>query len=188
MFPGERRDRVSKIAELLCALTDRKDGRQRIFYDNYFRAELARPNLDLYLQRIYRNQTRLIAVFMCSDYSKKEWCGLEARAIRDLLKTGQSNRIMLLTFDGTGIEGILSIDGYMNISNDTDDVVAHAIYDRLKQLDDPLRQSESDLHPATETDTRSKAILTLKNAVQSIPPWCIAVALSAYILGAKFGV
>ena len=75
---------------------------------------------------------------MCNDYDRKEWCGLESRAIRSLLKSYQSNRIMLLSIDGHVINGILDIDGYLNISDETDESVATSIYERLLDLGSPL--------------------------------------------------
>lgn len=130
-FLGDIRDRVSKIAEELIKIMNKNNAKKRIFYDEYYQAELARPNLDLYLQDIYRYKTRLIVVFMCRDYQRKEWCGLEARVVRDLIKTNQSHRIMLLTVDGEVFDGILSIDGYINIKDNTPDQVANEIYRRL---------------------------------------------------------
>ncbi|CAF4549984.1 unnamed protein product [Rotaria socialis] len=146
-FPGEIRGKVNEIARKLCEKINKKDGRKRIFYDEYHQAELARPNLDLYLHTIYRYQTRLIVVFMCADYSLKEWCGLEARAIRSLMKTYQNDRIMLLTVDGTTIDGVLDIDGYMDISGKTEDDVVAAIYSRLEALGNTLPLSKSSHTP-----------------------------------------
>ncbi|CAF1317068.1 unnamed protein product, partial [Adineta steineri] len=137
-FPGDIRERVSHIAEKLCKKIN-TDGQQRVFYDMYHKAELARPNLDLYLQTIYRYKTKLIVVFMCDEYSRREWCGLEARAIRSLMKTYQNSRIMLLSVDGKAIEGVLDIDGYLDISEkkDDDNDVVDAIYTRLIALENP---------------------------------------------------
>ncbi|CAF0845886.1 unnamed protein product, partial [Rotaria sordida] len=175
------RDRVSRIAEKLCE----KFNKEKIFYDKYHQVELARPNLDLYLQTIYRYQTRLIVVFMCEDYKRKEWYGLESRAIRSLLKTDQNDRIMLLTVDGKTIDGVLDIDGYLNISEETDDNVANAIYSRFKDLDKPLLRSRSlyQLPLPSPENMISKMIAALKNVFHSISPWYIVVALLAYILG-----
>ncbi len=191
-FLGDIRDKVEKIVEKLADKINPAGGRKRIFYDNDHKAELARPNLDLHLQEIYRYQTRLIVVFMCSDYSRKEWCGLEARAIRDLLKTRQNDRIMLLSVDGETIDGILSIDGYMNIKDDTEDVVANAIHSRLMELGEPQPQSQLKLHslpppPLPPESMISKMIVASKNAFDSISPWYILVVLLAYILGTIFG-
>ncbi|UJR11657.1 hypothetical protein I4U23_015838 [Adineta vaga] len=116
-FERDIRDRVSEIAEKLCKEIN-QDGKQRVFYDKYYKAKLARPNLDLYLHNIYRYQSRLTVVFMCEDYLGKEWCGLEARSIRSLRKMYQNDRIMLLSVDGTVIDGVLDIDGYWDISEE----------------------------------------------------------------------
>jgi hypothetical protein len=127
-FPGEARLRVAEIAELLGA----ELGRESVFYDSWYRAELARPNLDLYLQEIYRNQSDLLVLFLCEDYEKKEWCGLEWRAIRDLIKAKQDNRVMFLRLDDSPIRGILSIDGYLRIRDLPSADVAAAILARAK--------------------------------------------------------
>lgn len=81
-FPGEIRPLVRKIAQRLA----RDHGQAHVFYDEYYKSELARPNLDLYLQSIYAEHSDLVVVFVCCDYDKKEWCGLEWRAVRDLIK------------------------------------------------------------------------------------------------------
>ena len=39
--------------------------------------------------------TNLIVVVLCADYQQKEWCHLEWRAIRDLIKK-RHDRIMFL--------------------------------------------------------------------------------------------
>jgi hypothetical protein len=127
---------------------------------------------------------------MCEHYTRKEWCGLESRAIRGLLKTHQSDRIMLLTVDGTTIDGVSDIDGYLDISNESDDYVANAIYSRLEALGEPLPPSRSLLPLPQRPPPKNmilKMIVVLKNALYSIPPWYIVVALSSYILGTKYG-
>ena len=35
-----------------------------VFYDRFHEAELARPNLDVYLQEIYHDRSRLVVVFL----------------------------------------------------------------------------------------------------------------------------
>ncbi|CAF1146861.1 unnamed protein product [Adineta steineri] len=180
------RDRVSKIAEKLCEKVNKK----KIFYDNYHKVELARPNLDLYLQEIYRYQTRLVVVFMCADYKRKEWCGIEARAILDLLNTVQSDRIMLLTVDGTIIDGVLRNDGRLNISNKSDDYVADGIYKRLNSLGEALPPSRSSPSPPLQPLQESillKMILASKNILNLISPWYVVVGLLSYILGTWIG-
>lgn len=112
-FPGDFRDYVEVVADKLVE----KFSKAEVFYDNNFKAELATINLDTYLQNIYHNQSELIVIFLCAEYEKKDWCGLEWRAIRDLIKSRLDNKIMLFRFDDAKISGIYSIDGYIDISN-----------------------------------------------------------------------
>src|SRR5215475_12725949 len=82
-FAGEHRNFVAGVAEHL----RRNLGQNRVFYDRYYEAELARPNLDTYLMDIYREHADLIAIFLCANYAQKEWCDLEWRVVQDILKS-----------------------------------------------------------------------------------------------------
>jgi hypothetical protein len=109
-FPGEQRPLVELIAgELSARLT-----RERVFYDRYYEAELARPNLDTYLRAIYHDESQLIVVFLCEDYEQKEWCHLEARAIRDLIKKRREDEVMFVRVGDGHVAGVFSVDGYVN--------------------------------------------------------------------------
>ena len=99
-FAGEHRNFVEGVAEQL----SRNLGQNRVFYDRYHEAELARRNLDTYLIDIYQSDTDLIAIFLCSDYTQKEWCGLEWRVVRDILKRRLDSEIMPFKFDEVIIE------------------------------------------------------------------------------------
>jgi len=126
-FPGEKRHIVNDVADILRS----ELGNDSVFYDNYYQPELARPNLDLLLQRIYYENSELVVVFLCEDYERKEWCGLEWRAIRDLIKQREDNKIMLLRFDQSEVSGIFGIDGYLDIENISPNEVASSIIKRL---------------------------------------------------------
>ena len=127
-FPGERRARVESIASAVA----QRVGRARVLYDQYHEAEFARPNLDLHLQRLYHDETELNVVFLCKEYTEKEWCGLEWRAIRDLIKQRRDD-IMLLHFDDATVAGVYGIDGYIEINGRTNEEVAGLILERHAQ-------------------------------------------------------
>ena len=129
-FPGEYRSRVEKIASALAEVV----GRNKILYDRWHVAEFARPNLDVYLPKLYHEKSLLLVFFLCGDYALKEWCGLEWRAGRDLLKRNEDDRLMFLRLDLANIPGLYSIDGYLDISRLSDDEVARAILNRLEIL------------------------------------------------------
>lgn len=126
-FPGERRDYVAQVATGLRA-------RLAVFYDHFFTAELARPNLDTYLQEIYHRESDLLVVFLSADYERKEWCGLEWRAIRDLIKQREDRRIMLLRFDDADISGLFPIDGYVDLRSRTPEDTVTLVVERLERL------------------------------------------------------
>lgn len=130
-FPGEKRSFVEEILKQLELLIDK----DLIFYDNYYNAQLARPNLDNFLQNIYHNNTELIVACLCNDYAQKEWCGLEWRAIKDLIKQKEDRRIMLLRFDDTEIDGLFSIDGYIDVNKFSSKNIASFIFERVKELE-----------------------------------------------------
>lgn len=127
-FPGEKREFVLEVAEGL------RSAGVRVFYDGYFEADLARPDLDVLLQRIYHDQSDLIVVFLCREYEEKQWCGLEWRAVRDLIKKRRGDSIMPLRFDDTDIPGLFSIDGYVDLRNRTPANAVQLIRQRLSRL------------------------------------------------------
>jgi tetratricopeptide (TPR) repeat protein len=126
-FPGEHRGRVEKIAEALAG----RLGREAVLYDRWYGAEFNRPNLDVYLPKLYHEESDLIAVFLCKKYNEKEWCGLEWRACRDVLKHKEDDRLMFFRLDHEDVPGLYSIDGYQDISKMSDDEVAADILSRL---------------------------------------------------------
>lgn len=126
-FAGENRGFVEQVAVDL----EVKLGKGNIFYDNFFQAELARMDLDIFLQDIYHNKSDFIVVFLSEDYEKKEWCGLEWRSIRDLIKKKQSNKIILVKLSDFNLEGIFSIDGYLDGVTNNPMAISELINNRI---------------------------------------------------------
>jgi hypothetical protein len=127
-FPGERRQIVQQVAERLAASL----GQEHVLYDVYHEAEFARPNLDTHLQRLYHDESELIVVFLCAHYEQKEWCGLEWRAIRDLIKKRKDQSVMLLRFDDSDIPGVFSTDGYIWIGERSPEEIGELVLQRLE--------------------------------------------------------
>jgi hypothetical protein len=127
-FPGERRQYVSAT---VAALRPHMPP-DSIFYDYDYQAQLAKPNLDLLLQDVYRNKADLIVIFLCEEYADKQWCGLEWRAIRDLIKHKMDDQIMFVRFDDAPIEGVLSLDGYVDARTHPPERLAEFIRQRIQ--------------------------------------------------------
>ncbi len=126
-FPGQYRNYVKVIAEKI----DDTIGTDRCFYDENYKAQLARPDLDLLLQDIYHNRSRLIVVFLGHDFRDSEWCGLEFRAVRDILKAHDRSRVMYVRMDDGDVEGVMSTDGYIDARQYTPEVIAQSIRRRV---------------------------------------------------------
>lgn len=111
-FPGEYREIVYKIARGVADFFTE----DCILYDWFHRAEFARPNLDIHLQNLYKNESELIVVFICADYNRKKWCGIEWRAIRELLNSKEADDRILFVKCGNGeVDGVFStVDGYID--------------------------------------------------------------------------
>lgn len=104
--------------------------RETIFLDEWYTDRLAGTDNDIYLQQVFENQSELIVVFLCRDYARKDWTGVEGRAIRDLIKRKQNRKIMLLRLDNSRIPGFFSIDG-LHIAQRSPDDIAGLIEMRL---------------------------------------------------------
>jgi hypothetical protein len=129
-FPGEKR---AYVAEVVSALRPTL-GKDAIFYDYDYQAQLAKPNLDTTLQRIYRNQSALVVVFLCAEYAQKQFCGLEWRAIRDIIKIKDDDRVMFIRLDDAPVDGVFSIDGFIDARRFEPQEIAGFIGERSRQL------------------------------------------------------
>ena len=137
-FPGERRETVVKPVAL--ALAERL-GKESIFYDEFWQADLARFNLDTHLEVIYGDLSDLIVVFLCKEYDRKQWCGLEFRVVRSLVTQHLDDKVMLLWLDADaspiGIPGILAIDSPLDVTTLSPPgpaSIAHCILERLERV------------------------------------------------------
>lgn len=129
-FPGEARAIVEQVAKEL----ESRVGPNSYFYDNNYVSQLARPSLDTLLQDIYRNRSKLIVVFLGSDYQKKEWCGIEFRAIKEIILERDHKRIMFVRTDDGSVEGVFKTDGYVDARNFSPAQIAKFISERSDLL------------------------------------------------------
>jgi hypothetical protein len=144
-FPGEHREFVNRVAERL----SERLGRERVLYDAYYEAEFARIDLDTYLQRLYHDESDLIAVFISAHYERKEWCGLEWRAIRDIIKQRRESTVVPVRFDNTEIPGLFSTSGYIWVGDREPEDIADLILQRLDLEHDGVEPITSTAPPAT---------------------------------------
>jgi Uncharacterized protein containing a TIR (Toll-Interleukin 1-resistance) domain len=133
-FPGEVRTFVESIVAEIEALI----GPNSYFYDNNYLAQLARPNLDTLLQDIYGKRSKLLVLFIGEKYQQKDWCGIEFRAIREILNNREDIRIMLIKMDDGQVDGIKSYDGYIDARKHDAKTIARCIKERIDILRERL--------------------------------------------------
>lgn len=129
-FPGEFRSFVETIADEL----KRNLGPNACFYDNNYKSQLARNDLDVLLQDIYRKRSRLVVVFPCEKYQKEDWCGIEWRAIREMIKKRELEKVMYIRMDDGEVDGLLEIDGFIDGRTHHPEKVAELILERYTLL------------------------------------------------------
>lgn len=130
-FPGEVRAFVKQVADRL----DDALGPDRYFYDDNYKAQLAQPDLDLLLQGIYRDRSRLVVVFLSEAYERKQWCaGVEFRAIREIIKSREGQRVMFIRMDDGAVQGVFSLDGAIDARNHSPHEIAQMIKQRIELI------------------------------------------------------
>ncbi len=135
-FPGEYRTLVEDVANRLSV----QYGKEQILYDKFHEEEFARSQLDLYLQDLYRNHSDLIVVFLCNEYAQKHWCGVEWRAIRDILNNMNYEKIMYIKVSPESIDNVsfpgfyASEDGYIDAEEHSPEELADLIVKRFNRI------------------------------------------------------
>jgi hypothetical protein len=76
-----------------------EQGKARIFYDAWHEGSIIGYASNRKLQDIYATESDLIVPFFCQDYLNKQWCGVELRAIEQLLFDREFDRVLPFRFD-----------------------------------------------------------------------------------------
>lgn len=125
-FPGEVRFYVESVVRHL----ERQIGPNSYFYDNNYKSQLARPSLDVLLQEIYGERSKLIVVFIGENFQDKNWCGVEFKAIKDVLFRKQNEKIMYIKMDNGKVDGVFNTDGYIDATQHRPEEIANFIVER----------------------------------------------------------
>jgi hypothetical protein len=133
-FPGERREYVEQVAKALLPAFGGEEGKVRIFYDDWHESLIIGYNSNRKLQHIYATDSDLIVPFYCQDYLQKKWCGVELRAIEQLLFDQAYDRVLPFRFDKVDIPGSFKQDIFLDVSERPPEDVARLILDRYRKL------------------------------------------------------
>ncbi len=126
-FPGEFRPYVRCVAKELKEML----GPNACFFDEHYTAQLARPNLHVLLHDIYGDRSDLVVVFVCAEYERKEWCGIEWDKISERRIQGGGDDIMYVRVGEGEVSGMTKLDGYVDAKNLTSKDVALMVEERV---------------------------------------------------------
>jgi len=147
-FAGDnKRDLVRKVAELL----RNEVGEGKVFFDEWFEAELAGPDAQALLQTYYGKKTRLVVTCVCERYGEKSWTQEEWRAIqafeRTLRDAGSNNvkrmRFLPLRFGDGEIDGLFETAIVPDVRNRTAVEITELILERLRLAQDNTKVASS---------------------------------------------
>ena len=147
-FPGEHRRFVRNVVDRLAEVL----GQDRVFYDEWYQAELLGLDGDLKLRRYYREESELVVPFF-SEHYRKDWCQIEWSAIRAMLKHRRADDAVIpVQMDGTQIEGWEDIDFAIRKGRLSGKQVADLILAAWR-----LRQTEAESSPRSTPATPAPA-------------------------------
>jgi hypothetical protein len=138
-FPGDARALVEPIVTEL----NKHLKPNALFYDFNYQSQLARPSLDILLQDIYGKRSKLNVVFLSGDYERKEWCGIEFRAIKEIIMEQNFDKVMYIKMDDEPVRGVLKTDGFIDSRKHSVQKMVQFILERSKQQLDIRKQAFS---------------------------------------------
>ena len=103
----------------------------RILYDKFHEAELARYDLGLHLPGLYYEHSDLIVVILSEKTEARNWAGLEWRAIQTMLNKADGKRIFIARFGHSEIEGMKKLEGFIQLDERTPEQIVGLILERL---------------------------------------------------------
>ena len=133
-FPGEHRDYVKQVAVALLPAFGGVPGKDRVFYDAWHESKVIGYGSNRKLQKIYAEDSDLIVPFYCQDYLKKNWCGVELRAIENLLFAQEYERVLPFRFDMVDIPSSFKTDVFPVVTERSPKDIARLILERYNEI------------------------------------------------------
>ncbi len=124
-YAGEERSYVHGVANCL-----RKNG-VRVFYDEFFTADLWGQNLYTYLDTVYRQKSRFTVVFISQSYVAKPWPSHERQSAQARSLNELGPYLLPVRFDDSVMPGLLPTVSYIDALKISPDQLGQLIIDKL---------------------------------------------------------
>jgi hypothetical protein len=119
------------------------------------------------------SKSKLIVVFLCNNYKEKEWCGLEWRVVKEIIKKKQDESLMFFKFDNVDIEGLFSTDGYIEVLKKKPKQVSDLIIKRLSHNEESIigfQEANGEENRHRIKNSKKSFEQGLKDYAREIPP------------------
>lgn len=124
-YAGEDRSYVHEVANHL------QESGVRVFYDEFYTAELWGQDLYVYLDNIYRERARFTVVFISQSYIAKPWPSHERQSAQARALNELGPYLLPVRFDDSILPGLRPTVSYVDTSRITPDQLAQLIIDKL---------------------------------------------------------
>ncbi len=140
-FAGEDRHYVEEVAQCLT------NNNITVFYDEFEESNLWGKDLYVYLDEIYRKQSRYCIMFLSEHYAKKLWTSHERASAQARAFEQHEEYILPVKLDNTEIPGIRPTIGYLDGNKLSPDKICAAILKKLDKKSPPeIIIEDEDLH------------------------------------------
>src|SRR2546430_10764317 len=72
--------------------------------------------------------------FLSGDFKRKEWCGIEFRAIKEIIMKRDNDKIMFVRMDDVKVDGVFNTDGFVDGGKFGPEDIARFIQERVELL------------------------------------------------------
>lgn len=164
-FAGEQREYVQRVAAGLEAAG------VRYFFDERAAIDMWGEDLAVYLDRVYRQGSRFVVIFVSANYASKVWPRVEFRSALARAIEERGPYILPVRFDDTELPGLLPTVGYLDARRMQADEIVAALLQKLGRT--PPQEGSSalgrmprvppgDFNPYSETE---RAIREIREAL-----------------------
>ncbi len=141
-FANEDRAYVSEVAGLL------KEQGVKVFYDEFYQADMWGMNLTEYLDDVYRRRARYAVIFLSRAYVEKPWTRLERRSALARALDETNPYVLPVRLDDSEVPGLSPTIGFVDARQIRAPRLAQLIVQRLGGGEAPLRTASAAIPPA----------------------------------------
>ncbi|MBL1214690.1 MAG: TIR domain-containing protein [Ignavibacteriae bacterium] len=137
-FAGEDRRYVKEVAVCL------EQNGISVFFDEFNETELWGKDLYVYLDEIYRKESRFCLMFLSESYAKKLWTNHERESAQSRAFQEHQEYILPIKLDDTEIPGIRPTIGYLDGRKFTPNEICNRVLSKLSSVQSNFSELEDD--------------------------------------------